>query len=180
MLQRPGIGDMRRDACIDVCELCRQRPFQDFARNRKQQTAAGNALVRHQHFFTQRMAEQHETHVAHHIDTPCPEQRPPLVIPQQLQQLRIGGQHDHPTLVKQGQRITHCATAAVAGSPAVRKNPRMARIQGRLGPRKRQPDQHIEEIVPAALPVFQFPPHMQLRFIRQIRPATVRRHQSQR
>ena len=94
------------------------------------------------------MADDDEAHGHPDIGAPIDEQFLPFETPQQFEQLRAAGQDSDAAFVEVGQRV---ARAAARG--ARRLHGGDVRGDDRpLGPRKGQPDQSVEEVVPVAWP----------------------------
>jgi hypothetical protein len=101
-----------------------------------------------------------------------PEQLLPAALPDQRVQPFVGARHQRATFVEDGQQV-----AQPAAPPAFARHlGGVERVDARLGARKRQPAQRIEQIVPVAGTRLHLPGLEQVDFVVRIRAG--RRHEA--
>jgi len=98
--------------------------------------------------FQHRVAQHHESHCRPHALALFPEQLLPAELPDQGVQFLIGAGHQRASFVEDGEQVAQPAALAVL----MRDLRGVQGVDARLGARKRQPAQGVEQVVAVLRP----------------------------
>ncbi|HUJ85381.1 MAG TPA: hypothetical protein VLX30_00855 [Burkholderiales bacterium] len=131
---------------VEVGQQLRGREAQQRLVGRNEQRFARDAGPGPARLLQHRVADDHETHRVEHPRAPLPVQLPPAKGADELDQPGVGEGDDSAALVEDGQQVAQRAAPAAFA----RDLRGMARIQHRLGARKGDPGERVEQVVPVA------------------------------
>src|SRR2546425_218387 len=147
-------GEIVRRSRVQFRKLPHQRRVEQPGGDVDDQSLCRYSLIGLERFFIDRVAENVEAHRSQHLRSAPPEQLLPPESAQQGRQLRVRGSDHDPALVEQGQHVAGGASQRLA--PA--RPDLLVVVAGgnRLGFRKREPHERVEQIVPAVRPRLHF------------------------